>query len=372
MTVFLPWFGHFGDLVRDVLPWLWARYRQGDVIGGNPAHAALYPAPPDARLWDPVASFYPDGFDYRRRSDDLEAELRMVASRLWPNATLLTWQADGEDYPKPALALPEPYPIDVVVAPRAKPYADAKNAWAWADLVTVLRAQGWSVGVAGSRQESLAITADVAAWDLEVPGDAITGTLRLLRGARAVVTLDSGIGHLASLIDAPQMVLYERRGDERREIPIRDGVPTRMRFGDMHRWNQNLCLPIYGGVDHAITAIEEVLTRTRIIPGEPDVWKGRHVSEVPGWESGETVVTRNSYRSLIMRPTGNDLIDTCPIEEPASPGPISADDFVRADRMALCTACDRWSGARCSAAGCPCALLGRSDLASSRCPLGRW
>ncbi|MBA3707251.1 MAG: hypothetical protein H0W83_00355, partial [Planctomycetes bacterium] len=175
------------------------------------------------------------------------AELRSVASRLWPDATLVTWQADGEDYPKPALALPAPHPVDVVVAPRAKPYADAKNAWPWSDLVTGLRSRGWSVGLAGSVGESLAIDADAAAWDLEEPGDAISGTLRLLRGARIVVTLDSGIGHLASLIDAPQLVLYERRGDERRELPIRDGIPTRMRFGDMHRWNRNLCLPIYGG-----------------------------------------------------------------------------------------------------------------------------
>jgi hypothetical protein len=48
-----------------------------------------------------------------------------------------------------------------------------------------------------------------------VNGDAVTGTLRLLRRARVVVSLDSGIGHLASLVDAPQIVAYPRRGDER-------------------------------------------------------------------------------------------------------------------------------------------------------------
>jgi hypothetical protein len=41
MTIFMPWFGHFGDLVRDVLPWIWAHYQPGDIIGGNPCRGGF-------------------------------------------------------------------------------------------------------------------------------------------------------------------------------------------------------------------------------------------------------------------------------------------------------------------------------------------
>jgi hypothetical protein len=178
--VFLPWFGHFGDLVRDVLPWIWAHYQPGDIIGGNPLHGPLYPAPPDPRLWAPVAAHYPTGYDYLVRPEALEEQLRAVALELWPRADLVTWAQDGESYPKPPLPLPAPHPVDVVLAPRTKPYEDAKNGWPWAILARSCRERGWNVGLAGSQAESAEVPADVAAWDLDPVGDAVTGTLRLL------------------------------------------------------------------------------------------------------------------------------------------------------------------------------------------------
>jgi hypothetical protein len=335
MTVFLPWFGHFGDLVRDVLPWLWARYRPGDIVGGNPLHGPLYPAPPDPRLWEPVMAHYPAGYDYHIRPETLVDGLRRVAQDLWPRADLLTWAPDGEAYPKPPISLPEPHPVDVVLAPRAKPYADAKNGWPWADLARFCRERGWNVGLAGSRAESAEVPADVAAWDLDPAGDAVTGTLRLLRGARVVVTLDSGIGHLASLVDAPQVVVYPQRGEERRSMVLRDGHPVAMRFADMHRWNQRLCLPAWGGPAEVMAAIDEAM-RARVLPGSIDAWKGHHLADVPGRPAIPMV--RETDRSLVMRPGGNDLIETAPLDdrlELPSPGEIER----RTSRLALSFLC---------------------------------
>jgi hypothetical protein len=223
--------------------------------GGNPLHGPLYPTPPEPSLWTPVTAHYPTGYDYRTRSDVLVERLRAVAQDVWPRADIVAWAPDGESYPKPPLLLPEPYPVDVVLAPRAKPYADAKNGWPWADLARTCCDRGWMVGLAGSRAESAEVPADVAAWDLDPAGDAVTGTLRLLRGARIVVSLDSGIGHLASLVNAPQLVLYEHPGDEHRLIRIRDGVPTQMRFADMRAWNRSSCRPITDGVAAAIAEV---------------------------------------------------------------------------------------------------------------------
>ncbi len=370
MKVFLPWFGHFGDLVSDVLPWMWAQFQPGDVIGGNPLHLPLYPVLPDPRLWEPVARTYPSGYDYRLRPDDLEAELRRIAHDQWPRADLVTWSPDGEAYPKPPIPLPEPHPVDVVLAPRVKPYTDTKNGWPWAALAAEVRERGWTVGLAGSRAESADVPADVAAWSLDPEGDAVTGTLRLLRGARVVVTLDSGIGHLAALVDAPHLVLYPQRGDERRSLILRDGMPTAMRFADLHRRNQRLCLPVWGGVPEAIAAIEEVLTRLRVMPGSIDAWKGRSVSAIPGWSKPETIALREADRSLVMRETGNDLIDTSPLED--RPSPPTAEEIER--RRASCLTCDRYcpGNDQCSLCGCGFVVAERIRSPVAHCPGGRW
>jgi len=370
MKVFLPWFGHFGDLVRDVLPWLWARWEPGDIVGGNPLHGPLYPAAPNPEMWALVAAHYPQGYDYHIRPDALEDTLRRVAFERWPRADLVAWASDGEAYPKPPIPLPEPHPVDVVLAPRAKPYTDAKNDWPWADLACACRARGWTVGLAGARTESADAPTDIAAWDLDPDGDTVTGTLRLLRGARVVVTLDSGIGHLASLVDAPHLVVYPRRGDERRALPMRDGVPVQMRFADMHRWNRTLCLPVWGGVPEAISAIEEVLTRMRVVPGSIDTWKSRTVSTIPGWSSPEITVLREPERSLVMRETGNDLIDTTPLED--RPSPPTAEEIDR--RRASCLACDRYrpGNDQCAMCGCGFVIAERIRSPVAHCPAGRW
>lgn len=367
MNVFLPWFGHFGDLVRDVLPWIWAKSQPGDIIGGNPLHGSLYPAPPDPRLWAPVAAHYPTGYDYRIRPEALEERLRAVAQDLWPRADLVAWAPDGEHYPKPPILLPEPHPVDVVLAPRTKPYTDAKNGWPWADLAHSCRKRGWIVGLAGSRAESADVPADVAAWDRDPTGDAVTGTLRLLRGARVVVSLDSGIGHLASLVDAPQVVVYPQRGDERRSEVLRDGHPVAMRFADMYRWNQRLCLPAWGGVPEALAAIDEVL-RAQVLDGPIDVWKGRHLADVPGRPA--IAVIREADRSLVMRPGGNDLIETAPLYdrlEVPSPGEIER-------RIGICQACPHYrpGNDQCALCGCAFVVAERTRSPVARCPGGRW
>jgi hypothetical protein len=411
MTVFLPWIGTFGELIRDVLPWLWAHWQPGDIIGGNPAHAALYPTPPDPRLWTLVAAHYPLGFDHHIPANPAEVAIRQVAADLWPHASLRTWAPDGEVYPKPPISLPEPHPVDVVLAPRAKPYADAKNGWPWADLTRVCHERGWTVGLAGSRAESAEVPADVAAWDLDPVGDAVTGTLRLLRGAGVVVTLDSGIGHLASLVDAPQLVLYDHLGDECREVPILDGVPTRMRFADMYRWSRRLCRPVSGDVAAVICAIETVLSGgdlptyaqvtaaqvERLAAIDPTIRAQFEATGPTSACTADTILRRYQTRhlddwcrdlglvprpneviipaaigTLVLRPGGTQFTPTS--SEPLSPPaqPLPAPENLAVHRCGLCGSCPHWRNDRCGVAGCACAGLGQPDHLLSRCPEGQW
>lgn len=370
MNVFLPWFGHFGDLVRDVVPWVWAHWQPGDVIGGDPRHAVLYPATPEPVLWAPVAAQYPQGYDYRTRPGDLPDALRRIALARWPRAAIRRWSPTGETYPKPPLRIPDPVTVDVVLAPRLKPYTDAKNGWPWEALARACQERGWSIGLAGVREESAIVPHTVAAWDISPADGGLCGTLALLRGARAVVTLDSGVGHLASLVNAPQLVAYPRPGDERRSLVLREGLHAQMRFADMHRWNARLCLPVWGGVDAVLAALTEVMTRLQVTPGPIAPWRSSQVSRVPGWQTGQTVVVKEAERSLIMRPGGNTLIETSPL--PPTRPVLAPGEPER--RRAACRACAhyRQERDRCALCGCGFIIAERIHSRVARCPGGFW
>lgn len=141
------------------------------------------------------------------------------------------------------------------------------------------------------------------------------------------------------------------------------------RFSDLHRRNQRLCLPVWGGVPEAIATIDEVLTRLRVVPASIDAWKGRSVSAIPGWSKPETIVLREADRSLVMRETGNDLIDTAPLED--LPSPPTAEEIDA--RRASCLACDRYrpGNDQCSLCGCGFVVAERIRSPVARCPM-RW
>jgi len=115
---------------------------------------------------------------------------------------------------------------------------------------------------------------------------------------------------------------------------------------------------------------DEVLTRLRVVPGPIDAWKGRSVSAIPGWSKPETIVLREADRSLVMRETGNDLIDTGPLED--RPSPPTAEDIER--RRASCLTCDRYrpGNDQCSLCGCGFVVAERIRSPVARCPGGRW
>ena len=54
---------------------------------------------------------------------------------------------------------------------------------------------------------------------------------------------------------------HSREGWMRRALAVRDGVPAQMRLADMHRWNQRLCLPVWGGPPGVLATVDEALTR---------------------------------------------------------------------------------------------------------------
>jgi hypothetical protein len=329
MQIFLPWRGHFSELIRDILPWVWAHHQPGDILGGNPVHHRLYPGGLSPELWGPVASAHPQGYDAHVESAGLDAALYTVAQRCWPNTSCRApWLEVLYHNPKPAIPLPDPVNVDVVLAPRQKHYA--KNRWPWEELAMVCRSKGWRLGVAGAESESESLPVEETSWHLDPPGDAVTGTLKLLRGARCVVTLDSGIGHLASMVDAPQLVIYNRPEEQHGWIQAQDGRTVHARFKDMLAWNQNLCRPILGTVPAIIAGIEEVLAG------------------------------RGAQLPVALKDTPNVV-------------PLMAPPEVASTRLTVCKGCTEWTAdQRCRVAGCACTGAGFASRSSSRCPLQKW
>ena len=80
------------------------------------------------------------------------------------------------------------------------------------------------------------------------------------------------------------------------------------------------------------------------------------------------IYLRGGIGALIMTPSTTRFF---PMPTTATT-PASTDPAMLQHRMQACTACDRWSGQACAAVSCSCSGLGRSGLASSQCPLGRW
>lgn len=143
-----------------------------------------------------------------------------------------------------------------------------------------------------------------------------------------------------------------------------------MRFADMHSWSQRLCLPVWSGVPEVIAAIDEVLTHMRVAPGPIDLWKTRHVSSVPGWQASMTMVVKEADRSLVMRPNGNDLIETTPLDA-VRPKPAQ-DEIDR--RVTICRTCPHYRAGtdQCALCGCGFVVAERTRSPVARCPGDRW
>jgi ADP-heptose:LPS heptosyltransferase len=128
----------------------------------------------------------------------------------WPSAAALKPVAP----PPPAIAARAPY---VVVHPWASGFRHVSREWpqaCWIALIARLGACGLTVLVSGGPADRHKSTALVEACGPGASVVSIAGELSLpelaavLRGARAVVAVNTGVMHLAALLDAPLVALH--------------------------------------------------------------------------------------------------------------------------------------------------------------------
>jgi hypothetical protein len=77
---------------------------------------------------------------------------------------------------------------------------------------------------------------------------------------------------------------------------------------------------------------------------------------------------------LVMRADGSETWEPTIAGTPRAPDPPPrpAEPALVSARRDACAVCESLRDARCSASGCGCALEGKPEVWSSRCPLGKW
>jgi ADP-heptose:LPS heptosyltransferase len=71
-------------------------------------------------------------------------------------------------------------------------------------LLKAFRSEGVSIGIAGAKNTSAQFAADAVAWDH--PDGDTAGTVDLLANCKFYVGNDSGVSHLASMMQVPSLV----------------------------------------------------------------------------------------------------------------------------------------------------------------------
>ena len=95
-------------------------------------------------------------------------------------------------------------PVDVAICPRYREFAPEKNWPHWIETVGRLKAEGLTVGIAGSESTCFALDGDAFAW--HHPQGPTSGCVDMLAHCRMYLGPDTGVSHLAALMDTPQVV----------------------------------------------------------------------------------------------------------------------------------------------------------------------
>jgi hypothetical protein len=145
-------------------------------------------------------------------TDRFYAELTPRLKALFPGHDIVSPEYDCHwhmaDHPayKFRPAAPRVLPrVDVTLGVRRRNFGPERNWPHWSDLAALLRAVGLTVGILGDPATSQDCPADGRAWDH--PDGSTAGTVDLLSGCRLYVGGDSGVSHLAALLDVPTLLI---------------------------------------------------------------------------------------------------------------------------------------------------------------------
>jgi hypothetical protein len=206
-AVVMPYYGEFGWMICRHVRWVHELNAQNIVVCCRRGEECLYPHATEF-FYD-----WPEGIPDSHRCEDGSGDdirTRAILADRFPHHAILKG-----DYPNPwawghletkfmpsvKSVLPN---IDVAVCPRYREHGKEKNWTHWTEVVQSLRAAGLTVGLVGRPETSVDVEADARAWDH--PDGSTAGTVDLLGKCRIYLGGDTGVSHLAAMMDTPTIM----------------------------------------------------------------------------------------------------------------------------------------------------------------------
>jgi len=219
-AVFLPFCGEFGHLILQHVRYVHGHRAGRKVVLCEKGQECLFPTA-DSFRYDWVNPI-PDrercsAGAIRDVSNDAYATydevLRRRLEKEYPDHEVIRpgrrgapgydWNAAESNKFLPSAAARLPI-VDIALAPRWRMFEVVRNNTHYPHIVKSLRAMGITVGLVGAAETSVQCAADTRAWDH--PDGATAGTVDLLSRCILYVGTDSGVSHLAGLMDIPTLL----------------------------------------------------------------------------------------------------------------------------------------------------------------------
>jgi hypothetical protein len=213
-AVILPYLGEFGHLVLSHLRFVHWYPAAEKIVCCQPGDECLYPSATEF-FYDWTHPI-PDqlrcvhgGYGISGSSTAADDDLRPVLSAKYPSLSLIRPQydchwhtSDGIKF-SPTIIHRLPL-VDIALGVRRRQFVTAKNWGHWGSVARSLQGVGLRVGLVGSRETSYDFTADAKAWDH--PSGDTAGSVDLMHHCRLYVGTDTGVSHLAALMDVPSLI----------------------------------------------------------------------------------------------------------------------------------------------------------------------
>jgi hypothetical protein len=215
-AIVLPMYGEFGWLIMTHIRFVHSLAAAEKIVCCNSGEIWLFPSATDFFCdWEhPIDDndrCGHGGYRHGNRCGPSDARLIDRLSTVYPHHIILrptrhdcTWHLSDAVKFRPHVRRLLPT-VDVALGVRKRDFVHDKNWTHWTLLSRVLRRCGFTVGLVGAKASSFVdLAADVHAWDHQ-DGDT-AGSIDLMQQCRLYVGTDSGISHLAALMDTPMLV----------------------------------------------------------------------------------------------------------------------------------------------------------------------
>lgn len=202
LDIVSPFYGEFGFLILKHVRYVHYLNTPNKIVCCPRGHESLYPTATGFfyDYNDPVPQSNKHNGNWYIPNEALDQRLR----QLFPTATIIQpvydchWHVS--DLIKPSLkATPYFDKTDLVISPRNKSLFEERNWKHWPRIIQALQHHNFKIGIAGSKETSTNYPNTAQAWDH--PDGDITGSIDLLNNTRLYLGTDSGLTHLAALLD---------------------------------------------------------------------------------------------------------------------------------------------------------------------------